>query len=706
MSLRGIHRVWKQGRGARRVIAAGGLVLVAGIRANSLADSTSEPPRQLPAAAAPSPSPRGVRIASLGPPSGGAVVGRRPTLKISLSPDAPELKAGQLLVTLDGDDVTALLELTDRQVTLRLPLALKPGQHVATLRFVDDTGQPGEPVTWNFEVRDYQALQEGSLDTKLSGTYELAPDRLNRHTDPKWKASANLGVQGRVAEGDFEAKGESSFRYVDQDRATPAGSTSRQIDMANGLVTLGYRDNRVEAGDVAISESWLTTGDSFARRGLKLKGLFAGTEVHLFAARVQPVIGLIHLSGVEDADDRVTGVSISRPLIGDDTLRLKLTVLDGQTTNPAGFNVGSAEPGAKATTYSALLSSKLPHGLTGELEFARSWSRVAALDELSWKSNDAWRLKLASQIGERVKLTGLYSRIGRDFASLANPTIVRDREGPSLEANATFGPTSWKLSVARTFDNVENRHLLPRLVEWLGGATLGLTLPDYPILTLTYSRSDQHTERRAEGVARKELVTDTLALALSLNRGKWNVALSPSYSYQNPRDANADSDNFALSLTMGFTPVTWLTVSPSYTWNRQANLGTHLVTSTHTPTLTTKAQLLPEVLSIDTQTTYTATADNQRTAHNQNLSALLRISWSLKRLLGGGDFEPVLSTRLNYNRNRDAVTRSGKEEFGVFLVVDIGASLQVLPMTWLDRFRQTDDPRVTRIADRASAARW
>src|SRR4029077_5451140 len=131
--------------------------------------------------------------------------------------------------------------------------------------------------------------------------------RLNRHTDPRWKAGANLGVQGRAAEGDFEAKVDANFRYIDQDRDKPGEHAPTRIDMANGLITLGYRDHRLEAGDVAISESWLTTGDSFARRGLKLNGLFAGACLHLFAARVQPVIGLIHLSGVEDADDRVTG---------------------------------------------------------------------------------------------------------------------------------------------------------------------------------------------------------------------------------------------------------------------------------------------------------------------------------------------------------------------------------------------------------------
>lgn len=646
-------------------------------------------------------------IAELIPAPGSAVVGRRPTLIARLAQDATPPARGQVMVTIDGVDMTSQLEISGREIRLRPASALTPGPHEAVISLLDAQGQPRAPQSWPFTVRDFPAVQEGSLGIGLSGTYEYAVARL-LGSDPRWTANANVHVDGRLAEGGFEATLLGDLRYLDQNPGDNPGG-KRDIDLAGHLLTLLYnRDafkGRLELGEIAVRETTLTTGASFARRGGQLAARVQETELHLFATDAVPLFGWENFTGVNDPNERVHGGSLSHGL-PDDRLVLKLTALGGRFTpqRPLGtgvlgqaaqlqqqaYNIGSAGGGFDATTYSIGLSSKLFDGkLRAEAEGA--WSRRllfsaaelgAVRDETGPHDDEAWRARVEGDaLGVRAGLE--YQRVGNFFLSPGNPTLVADREEVALDFQTALGPVSWQFRLSRGHDNVRDSGALPSTTEWKFAPSVTLALPDAPILTAFYLGSDQRTERPIDGQPLR-IVTQGGGVTASYAMPLWFASLTPSYYDQDATRPDRETDTRSLTLALGITPASWFTVSPSYTFTQTRDFTSGADTDTHVPSLTARLELVPNLVTLDTQGSYVATADDRNTIDTETLAGLLRLTVNLKRFLPGS-LAPAASVRANYARTKDhLVATNSREDYGVFLIFDVFASLGLLPAPTLD----------------------
>ncbi len=618
-------------------------------------------------------------IAELSPGPNGVVLGRSPTIIATLAPEAPAITPGQVVAAIDNIDVTAQIEISHPQIQLHLASALSPGVHQVTLTFIDPSGQPLEPVSWSFAVRDYEVLREGSLGADFTWNSEYAPQRL-QSSDPNWTASANFHLLGKAVEEPFEATWDGNLRWIDQEKGQLGGIPQGEMSLVNGLLGVRYDKQKFQMGDLSVTGSSLTTAGSFARRGLKLMGEVFGTQFNVFGVRPEPVTGFVHVDGVNHSDNRIEGGSLSRAFFGE-ALRLTGVVINGKSQNTPAFNIGSAASGTEGTTYGLQLASQLFDGkLRGEAEWALSDADLALGDDIGRQRDQAWRMKIgAMPFG--VNLGAEFQRIGRDFTSLANPTVVRDRESVLLNAGTVLGYTGWNLAYNWGRDNVRNDQDLPRVAQRGPTANFSLMIPGYPVLNLTYARSAQDSQHVPLGVTPMQAVTDSVMGGISYSRPLWNAFFNSGFTRQafekGPDDT--ESANFSLGFTLNPSPS--FNIGPSYALNRQRNRADGMVTLTHVPTLTATVALVPGALILNSQLSFYETRVSS-TNYTSTFAELLRVSWLMKDLVKGYA-EPALSLRFNYNRTQASpYLPTNPQEWGIFVVFDLFAKFPLLPLPW------------------------
>jgi hypothetical protein len=636
----------------------------------------------------PRPSPEQLRFL---PAPESVVIGRRPQIEAIFPSDLPAKVQDSVVVAVDGTDVTTQVIRQPGRLTYRPASGLKPGPHTVTLTFPDPASSGGEPIQWSFSIRDYAVLEEGSLDVEGSLTYEQAARRL-QGTDPHWNLFGNVKISGRASERGVVVTLDGNLRYIDAEGPGPPGpgqTPRNNFDLADFLFTLSKDPHKLQLGDVQVTESFLSTGWSFPRRGGLLTVDLFGTEVHLFQVRSNSIVGFDHGLGIHDPDRRVQGASVARDLLPDKALRMKVTYLDGENASPQSFNTGSAEGGQSGDLFSlSATSSLLGQTLRGEAEVAFSRFDANTADEFQRRGDTGVRLKLDGTAWEKLNLGLEYKRIGLNFQSIANPYFVRDREGFTLSANAPWGPNQFSLGFSQEHDNVRDDPLLPRIEQRTYAAAWGLQTTDYPSLTLGYNRSEQRSTREPEGFARVDTVTDAFGAGVAYSQPTWNANLNGGYSIQENHNGVTppDSTSWNLMLGAGYRPTPNLNLAPSFGFTRSSNRVTDVATDTFLPTLTANVVLIPEVLVFDSQSSFSRTVAEDNSTKSNSFTGIFRLSISLERfLLNYG--KQTVSLRLNYNRSDDEINPvNSRDQWGLFFIVDLLAPLPLLPPSGGDPF--------------------
>jgi hypothetical protein len=600
------------------------------------------------------------------------------------------------VIAVDGMDVTSQVVRQPGRLTYRPASGLTPGPHTVTLIFPDLTSGEGEPIQWTFTIRDYSALEEGSLDVEGSLTYEQAARRV-QGTDPHWNLGGNVKIGGRVSEGGVVATLDGNLRYIDAEGPGPPGpgrTPRNNFDLANFLFTFSKDPHKLQLGDVQVAESFLSTGSAFPRRGGLVSVKLLETEIHLFSVRSDSIIGFDHGLGVGDPDKRVQGASIARDLLSEKALRMKVTYLDGENAAPQSFNTGSAESGQRGDVLSVSASSSLfAQKLRTETEVAFSRFDDDVADEFGRRSDSGVRVKAEGTLWDRLNLGAEYQRIGLYFQSIANPNFVRDREGVTVSANTQWGPTRYTLGFSQAHDNIRGDPLLPRMEQRSYTAAWGLQVPDHPSLTLSYNRLEQRSTREPQGFADVKVITDVFSAGLAYGRPTWNIGLNGSYSLQDDRKATGipDTESWNVLVGAGYRPIPRLNVAPSFGFTRNTNRMADVTTDTYLATLTANIPLVPEILAFDTQASFNRLVADDRSTDMNIFNGIFRLSLSLERfLLNYG--KQTASIRFNYSRTDDQINpMNGREQWGVFFIIDLFAPIPLLPPGWNDLF----GPRTT-----------
>lgn len=645
-------------------------------------EAAPPPPKQ------PRPSPEQFRFL---PAPESVVIGRRPQIEAIFPPDLPAKVQDSVVVAVDGTDVTTQITRQPGRLTYRPASGLKPGPHTVTLTFPDPASSGGEPIQWSFKVRDYGALEEGSLDVEGSLTYEQAARRL-QGTDPHWNLAGNVKISGRASERGVAVTLDGNLRYIDAEGPGPPGpgqTPRNNFDLADFLFTVSKDPHRFQLGDVQVTESFLSTGASFPRRGGLLTVDLFGTEVHLFSVRSNSIVGFDYGLGIHDPDRRVQGASVARDLLPDKALRMKVTYLDGENASPQSFNTGSAEGGQSGDLFSVSATSSLfGQTLRSEAEVAFSRFDANIADEFQRRSDTGVRVKVDGTLWEKLNLGAEYKRIGLNFQSIADPNFVRDREGGAVLADTQWGPSRYTLGFSQEHDNVRDDPLLPRIEQRTYAASWGLQITDYPSLTLGYNRSEQRSTREPVGFARVDTVTDAFNAGVAYSQPTWSANLSSGYSIQDNHSGTTPPDTTSWNLTLGagYRPTPNLNLAPSFGFTRSSNRVTDVAIDTFLPTLTANVAIIPEILVFDSQSSFSRTVAEDNSTKSNSFTGIFRLSLSLERfLLNYG--KQTVSVRLNYNRTDDEINPvNNRDQWGVFFIVDLLAPLPLLPPGWGDPF--------------------
>lgn len=675
------------------------LVACASQSPSALAETPSAAPSQpgpapptamepAPAPKQPRPSPEQFRFL---PAPESVVIGRRPQIEAIFPPDLPAKVQDSVVVAVDGTDVTTQVTRQPGRLTYRPASGLKPGPHTVTLTFPDPGSDTSEPINWSFSIRDYAGLEEGSLDVEGSLTYEQAARRL-QGTDPHWNLAGNVKISGRASERGVVVTLDGNIRYIDAEGPGPPGpgqTPRNNLDLADFLFTVSKDPHRFQLGDVQVTESFLSTGGSFPRRGGLLAADIFGTEVHLFSVRSNSIVGFDYGLGINDPDRRVQGASVARDLLPDKALRMKVTYLDGENASPQSFNTGSAEGGQSGDLVSVSATSSLfGQKLRGEAEVAFSRFDANTADEFGRRSDSGVRFKLDGTLWERLNLGAEYQRLGLYFQSIANPYFVRDREGFTLSANAPWGPNQFNLGFSQAHDNVRDDLLLPRIEQRTYAAAWGLQITDYPSLTLGYNRSEQRSTREPVGFAGVDTVTDAFNAGVAYGQPTWNANVNGGYSIQDNHNGTTppDTTTWNAMLGLGYRPTPNLNLAPSVGFTRSNTRLTDVTTDNYLATLTANIAIIQDILNLDSQSSFTRTVADDNSTESNSFTGIFRLSLSLERfLLNYG--KQTVSVRLNYNRTDDLINAvNSRDQWGAFFIVDLLAPLPLLPPGWGDPF--------------------
>src|SRR5262245_6862468 len=280
----------------------------------------------------------------LTPDSDATVIGRKPPVQMALGAQAPPFVPGQVVFTIDGMDATQDVHLEERLVTWQPRSELKPGRHSISVILADAFGQPVGEVDWSFNVRDTRALEEATLEVAVSASPEGTVEA-QQPTDPSFGTQGNLRMLGRIREKQYETGLQGDLHLLNQQGQGTGGYSDAAMQLADFLMTARVDKNQAQGGDVTVTETELTTGPSFSRRGVTFDTDMAGTQVRLFATRAEQIIGFVNGFGVGDPDHRVQGLSIGRDVIANKALTLRGVFLGGTNEFPSSYNTASFEGG-------------------------------------------------------------------------------------------------------------------------------------------------------------------------------------------------------------------------------------------------------------------------------------------------------------------------------------------------------------------------
>lgn len=606
----------------------------------------------------------------LAPLDGETVIGRRPEIRAVFSGVPP----AELFVTLDGTDITPLLERSMTGFSFRPPRALPAGSHQLSITARDASGSESL-VSSGFSSRHGTNLLEAASQNEIGYTYDVA---LATHQypqgQPKQKLEGILRTESRIKTDHWNMSFSGGMRHVEQNTA-PVAPLTRGVEATNWLFTLGYNRDTTSAearyGDIQINETNYTVAN-LARRGGDLNISYESLRLHLFNVAGQQYFGFRGGTGLSaDTDRHISGVAGGVKLF-EGRLDIKGVYANGGEGGNS-YNIGSIAEAKKGSVAGGQITTDFFQGkLRSEMEYAQSDYDAGTSDLKGTVNDNAWRIRLGGN-ADTLTYEGQYEFVGADFTSIGNLSgVAKDREGASLRGGTQLGAHSVTAQISRHEDNVSDDRERPRIVNYQGGIDYSFggwaTVP----LGLSLQTGLQKSEREPSGAAELDLQTDTVSGRVGFMAGDFRIQAVATGSRQND---NHSDDNDSETATYQLTPAyvhdaTQLstTLQLMQTWRNGAERIDLLTTS-----IDMRSAWMGNRLSGELGGTYAvATRYN-----NQNTIILNgRLGYALPEFWGG--IKSSLALRGSYNHSYDnspgAVNR---DELAAFMVL-----AATVPVIW------------------------
>ena len=217
------------------------------------------------------------------------VIGKKPDIQAEFTGQFEEL-----LVILDGTDITQLTKKTEKGFTYKPIENLSPGAHVLKIIARDKEGKEIRNE-YIFRVRHYKAFDEVSSSNLLSVISETYLGKSGYgDTTPYRKVEGNIKSDNKIKKDEWEATLNTNVRYLEQSEA-PLDPQKRGFDAANWTFTGTYTNETTKAklslGDVIVNETpYTVTG--LSRKGSVFEAEYDRYQARAFMLRSKQSFGL------------------------------------------------------------------------------------------------------------------------------------------------------------------------------------------------------------------------------------------------------------------------------------------------------------------------------------------------------------------------------------------------------------------------------
>jgi hypothetical protein len=598
---------------------------------------------------------------------GSRVEGPQPTIAINLADIEGSAGWSSLRLLVDDVDVSPLVVLTGQEIRYTPEAALDYGRHTVTLESMDAAGTILPARNWTFVIPQSEYFDRASATIMVDAEAGAKIAGKSGSSEPDWKIQSSTTLTSVVESGDFKVSLDANGWLTEQEGDEETGDT---FNLNNYLLQIEYLRQRLALGDLTVAGTELIS-ESIARRGALLERNVDGTRAQAFMVRSIQTTGFNDMTGLERSDQRLIGGSLQQQLLDEGRLVAKGTAITGKNADPDGYNTGTLAAPSKGQVYSLALAA-IPWAETLHLNGEYSLSRydVDTTDDFGSDSGRAWLVRFSGR-ADSYDYGGGYKRLGRDFRSIADVTGVDNREEYSLYGTKSFSESSLTTSLLYNRDNVEKDPELPVIRNTSLDLIWNLYRADWSNIFLNSNLTFQDSSDEPDGTDPVKNLSQTLGGGFSLVRETWS--LMPSYTFTRFADdspADSDGKTHQATLTLGWQPVAWMSLSPSISYGRTDTGSGAPVTETWQGTLAGSFNLS------DTQNLFlTLSALDSRTddhsVETTSYDGVAQYNWRLETAFLE-NAQKTLSLRARYSRIDDRVGDTREKDYSVFLLLSVG----------------------------------
>ena len=376
----------------------------------------------------------------------------------------------QLALEIDAIDVSSMVTIEGQRIIFTPPSPMVLGMHQMRLVEYAANGDIIELGSWSFEIRQSAAFREQQLaiGASINNSYLVAKDYSYGEPDiDEYTAdgSATLAYQAINANSAINFAGE--LLYTDQ---VDNSIGSERVDLGQYLLGVDIgKQAHFDIGHHSINHNSLIYND-FSRRGIS--GRFTlpniNSAVQVFSSRTNDLQGFNHVLGVEDSDNRISGIALDYQPFNDtpELLTISTSYVSGKRSDREATMGMLVEESSGDASSIAFDSQLLNRALRIRLEAAQSQfdfdgdnngfdadrdnayrfitqytaQPTGATEEPLW-----WDISLEKIIVEP------------NFYTLSNAYLASDRDFTQLTANLSKGPWWSQLFINREEDNLDKR---------------------------------------------------------------------------------------------------------------------------------------------------------------------------------------------------------------------------------------------------------
>jgi hypothetical protein len=607
-------------------------------------------------------------VTLVSPSEGSETIGKKPLIECRLN---QAYDKDQILVLLDGVDITPVIDFTSQGFSYRPIEVLLSGPHTLTVAGATESGEPFEEM-FDFDSRHTGPFEEAYVTSELTAFYENSLDRSDAYSEQnRWKFEGNLGAEAIVREKGWNVSVKTNIRSLQQNKPVepPEDEDLQLIDL---LLSAGYTKGQfsalTEIGDTQVDES-PNTVSNLARRGGRLAFQYSDFILSGFIMEGREVYAWGEGTTIDtNTDDNIAGLSAQAGFFDNQVTFKTIFASGGDKGNY--FGTWSEEGPRQGDVLGFVLTTDfIDQKFITDFELDYSDFDTNAEDEESSLSDRAFRIGVGGTI-DRYTYAATYRYFGPDYEVVSNPNLERDYAGIELIGGGNFETQSVELSYSQFHDNVDHSDLYQRSCTYRGGITYSYFGLEYLPFSILFEKAYLDAEDVPEGQEAVSSDTNTVSGQINFIKRFLDIGLEVSYSSQDDKSsANEDNDIASVTLTPSFTTDHFYASSNigyQQTWDKLTDVDTDY----YLVTLDVRGDIFAENLIYALAGSWDRTRTSDRLIDIDTLKGDIHIAYLLGRNILGF-LNPSVGLKALYERTDDKVTNTTENEYAIMLTIDL-----------------------------------